>query len=167
MKALHLVPLLLDEANAFVASFHRHNDPVPGARWAVGASDGAVLVAVAIVGRPTAWPLQDGFTAEVKRVCTDGKTRTTIDRAGKEHTLGVCSLLYAACWRAWRAMGGRRLVTYNLTSESGASLRGAGAKLIAELPPRDPASWQSRAGRDWQPVVGQSKFRLEWNHDGA
>jgi hypothetical protein len=58
-------------------------------------------------------------------------------------------------------MGGLRLITYTLQSESGASLRGAGFKLIAELPGSDPKNWQTRAGREWQPVVGQSKFRWE------
>jgi hypothetical protein len=129
----------------------RHSKPVRGARWAVGASDGAALVGVAIVGRPTARELQDGTTAEVTRCCV-------VECAPK----GACSFLYAACWRAWRAMGGRRLITYTLVRESGASLRGAAAKLIAELPARDPSGWQNRPGRDWQAVVGQAKFRWEW-----
>lgn len=145
------VPVTMREANAFVASHHRHNKPVRGARWAVGASDGGGMVGVALVGRPTARALQDGTTAEVTRCCV-------IDGAPK----GACSFLYAACWRAWRAMGGRRLITYTLTSESGASLRGAGAKLIAQLAARKPEDWQNRPGRDWQAVVGQAKFRWEW-----
>ncbi len=151
MAALHPVPVTTAEANEFVASHHRHNKPVRGARWAVGASDAAGMVGVAIVGRPTARGLQDGTTAEVTRCCV-------VDGAPK----GTCSFLYAACWRAWRAMGGRRLVTYTLKSESGASLRGAGAKVVAELQARNPAGWQSRHGREWQPVVGQAKFRWEW-----
>lgn len=40
------------------------------------------------------------------------------------------SLLYAAAWRAARAMGYRRIITYTLPSESGASLRAAGFKQI-------------------------------------
>jgi hypothetical protein len=149
--ALQAVPITTREANDFVASHHRHNKPVRGARWAVGASDGAALIGVAIVGRPTARALQDGTTAEVTRCCV-------ADGAPK----GSCSFLYACCWRAWRALGGRRLVTYTLGGESGASLRGAGAKVLAELPARDPAGWQSRSGREWQPVVGQAKIRWEW-----
>jgi hypothetical protein len=49
---------------------------------------------------------QDGFTAEVTRLATDG-------------TKNVCSLLYAACWRAARALGYRKLITYILASEPG------------------------------------------------
>lgn len=149
--ALYPVPITTTEANDFVASYHRHNKRVRGARWAVGASDGGGLIGVAIVGRPTARALQDGFTAEVTRCCVTA-----------DAPKGACSFLYAACWRAWRALGGRRLVTYTLKRESGASLRGAGAKVIAQLAPRDPAGWQNRAGREWQPVVGQAKLRWEW-----
>ena len=88
--------------------------------------------------------------AEVLRCCVrDGAPK------------GACSFLYACCWRAWRAMGGTRLVTYTLQSESGASLRGAGWKVVAELEPSDPKRWQNRPGREWQPVVGQAKFRWE------
>lgn len=147
---LHAVPTMLAEANEFVASFHRHNKPVTGARFSVGVSDGDCLWGVAIVGRPVARKLQDGTTAEVLRCCVRYSA-----------PLGCCSFLYAACWRAWRAMGGRRLITYTLQSEGGASLRGAGWKLVAELSANNPAMWQSRTRREWQPVVGQQKFKWE------
>jgi hypothetical protein len=149
-KALELVPMPIAEANAFVLSFHRHNKPVTGARFAIGASNGRELVGVAIVGRPVARALQDGVTSEVVRCCVR-------EAAPK----GACSFLYAACWRAWRAMGGRRLITYTLIREGGASLRGAGFRIVAELEPRAPGDWQSRPGREWQPVVGEAKFRWE------
>jgi hypothetical protein len=91
-----------------------------------------------------------GGVAEVVRCCVrDGSPK------------GTCSFLYAACWRAWRAMGGNRLITYTLQSESGASLRGAGWRVVAQLAPSDPKQWQSRPGREWQPVVGQAKIRWE------
>lgn len=148
---LHAVPVTLAEANEFVANFHRHNKPVPMARWAIGASDGAALVGVAIVTQPLARVFTDGFTSEVARCCV-------LESAPK----GTCSFLYASCWRAWRAMGGRRLITYTLQSESGASLRGAGWKVVAELKARTPAQgWHSRPGREWQPVEGQAKLRWE------
>lgn len=150
MPALHAIPVTVKEANEFVASFHRHNKPVAGARFAVGVSDGQEMVGVAIVGRPVARKLQDGLTSEVTRCCV----RETAPK-------GACSFLYAACWRAWRAMGGRRLVTYTLASESGASMRGAGWKLVAELKANKPGMWQSRPHREWQPVVGQAKLRWE------
>jgi len=148
--AVFAVPTTIEEANAFVLSFHRHSKPVRGARFAIGASDGNELMGVILVGRPVARRLQDGMTAEVTRCCVR-------DTAPK----GTPSFLYAASWRAWRAMGGSRLITYTLQDESGTSLRGAGFKVVAELPANDPRMWQSRHGRDWQAVVGQMKLRWE------
>ena len=142
----------LEEARAFIDSFHRHNRAPRGWRFGVGASFDAHLVGVAVLGRTTASKLHAPGTAEVSRCCV-------IDGA----PLGTCSFLYASLWRAWRAIGGRRLITYTLQSEGGASLRGAGATLIAELAPNNPADWLNRPGREWQPVVGQAKFRWEWN----
>src|SRR5260370_42418406 len=116
-----LRPLKLDEANEFVRSFHRHNKPVTGCRFCIGLEHDQELVGVAIVGRPRSRSNDILGVAEVLRVCVR-------DNSPK----GACSKLYAACWRAWRAMGGDRLVTYTLISESGASLRGAGWKVIGE-----------------------------------
>src|SRR5690242_4854577 len=121
---LTLVPLPLAEANAFVEQHHRHHGPVVGARFSIGAAADEQIVGVAIVGRPVARGLQDGYTAEVVRLCTDGTPR-------------AASKLYAASWRAWRAMGGRRLVTYTLVSEPGVSLRAAGWNLVAEVKGRE------------------------------
>ena len=66
---IEVVPLTLREANEFVANFHRHNKPTQGGRFAIGAVVDGNLVGVAIVGRPVSQGLQDGFTAEVTRVC--------------------------------------------------------------------------------------------------
>jgi hypothetical protein len=142
-----IVPCFLKEATEFVANFHRHNIAPVGGVFAVGASDGQRLVGVAIVGRPVSRNMQDGGTLEVTRCCV-------VDDAPK----GSCSALYAACWRAARALGWRRLVTYTLQVEGGASLRGAGWRVIAERAARDPAQWLNRPGREWQPIVGQAKF---------
>jgi hypothetical protein len=134
MKLL-TVPMSQREANEFVANYHRHNLPPRGALFQVGASDGERLVGVAIVGRPVARLLQDGFTAEVTRCCV-------LPAAPK----GSCSFLYGACWRAARALGYRKLVTYTLAEESGAEParrgveadrrgdQGARARLVARWP---------------------------------
>ena len=92
----------------------------------------------------------DGVTAEVTRCCV-------LNDAPK----GSCSFLYACCWRAWRAMGGQRMITYTLQSESGASLRGAGWKVLHEVVINKGKGWTNRPGREWQPVTGQLKFRWE------
>jgi len=118
MTMLSITPINLDEANAFVAEHHRHHRPVVGAKFAVAVSDGAGQVrGVAIVGRPVARLLDDGWTLEVNRVCTDGARN-------------ACSMLYGAAWRASRAMGYKRLITYTLPEEGGSSLRAAGWKLV-------------------------------------
>ena len=147
------VPISLREANDFVEAFHRHSKRTSrdGGKWAVGVSDGNQLWGVAIVGRPLSRVIgEDTTTAEVLRVCVSlGAPK------------GCNSFLYACCWRAWRAMGGRKLITYTLQHESGASLRGAGWKTVAEL---DPRRWDTRKDhlrRQWQPVYGQAKFRWE------
>jgi len=147
---LTAVPMTLSEAKQFVTNFHRHNKAPQGGLFAVGVSDGEQLVGVAIIGRPVARALDTGVTCEVTRCCVkDGSPK------------GTCSFLYARAWQAAKALGWRRLVTYTLQSESGASLRGAGWKVIAELDANKPEMWKSRPGREWQSVVGQAKFRWE------
>ena len=148
--SLVAVPMKLIEANEFVRNFHRHNKPTAGGLFAVGVSDGQRLVGVAIVGRPVARLLDNGRTVEVTRCCV-------VDDAPK----GACSFLYARCWQAAKALGWEKLITYTLQSESGASLRGAGWKVVAELKGATGKAWTNRAGREWQPVTGQDKFRWE------
>lgn len=118
--SLQVTPLSFAEANAFVSALHRHHKPVVGCKFCLAVSeDGGMVRGVAIVGRPVARHLDDGWTLEVNRCCTDG-------------TRNVCSMLYGACWRAAKALGYRRLITYTLPEEGGASLRAAGWKLLGE-----------------------------------
>ena len=69
---LEIVPMTLKEANAFVEQKHRHHGKVVGHKFSIGASNGKEIVGVAIVGRPVARHLDDGWTLEVNRLCTDG-----------------------------------------------------------------------------------------------
>lgn len=112
--ALELRPISFADACEFIATHHRHHRPPQGHKFsiaAVNASGG--LVGVVCVGRPVARMADDGWTAEVTRLCTDG-------------TLNACSLLYGAAARAAKAMGYRKIITYVLDSESGASLAASG-----------------------------------------
>ncbi len=143
---LEIVPCELDEANAFVSQHHRHHRPVLGHKFSLAVSDGKEVHGVAIVGRPVARMLQDGETLEVTRVATDGFKN-------------ACSSLYAACWRATRAMGYRRLVTYVLAEESGTSVRAAGWREIGKA---GGGSW-SRGNRprvDKHPTQGKIRFEI-------
>jgi hypothetical protein len=114
---LEITPIALDEANAFVSLLHRHHKPVPGAKFCIACSDGEKVRGVAIVGRPVARHSDDGWTLEVNRCCTDG-------------VKNGCSILYGAAWRAAKAMGYRRLVTYTLPEEGGASLKASGWRCV-------------------------------------
>jgi hypothetical protein len=120
--SLSLQPITFAEASAF----------------GVAANNGTDVVGVAMVGRPVARGNQDGFTAEVVRLCTDG-------------TPHVASMLYAACWRAAKALGYLRLITYILSDEPGTSLKAAGWRVIGE---RGGGSWHcpSRPRVDTHPL---------------
>jgi hypothetical protein len=116
------VPLHLGEANNFVAQHHRHNLPTVGGKFAVGAADDTgKVIGVAIAGRPVCRRLEDVTTLEVLRVCTDG-------------TPNACSFLYARTAKIARLMGYERIITYTLTSESGASLRAVPEDRGSDLP---------------------------------
>lgn len=149
--SLHLVPMSLAQANEHVAAWHRHNRPVPGAKFCIGAADEeGTLRAVAIVGRPVARKFDDGQTLEVNRVATDG-------------TRNANSMLYGAAARAGFALGYTRIITYTRTDESGSSLKAAGWKVIAERParigwsvpsrPRDNTFYDSVPRQLWEAVV--------------
>lgn len=110
-----VVPVTIPVANRHVARLHRHHAPIPGgfAWYCCAAVVDGQIVGVAIAGRPTNRNNDDRQTVEVLRVATDG-------------TPNSASALLGACARAAHAIGARRIITYTLTTESGASLRGAG-----------------------------------------
>ena len=110
---LELRPCSLKDANEYVTRLHRHSAKVVGHKFSLGAWLDGELVGVAIVGRPIARLLDDGATLEVTRCCTAGARN-------------ACSFLYGAAWRAARALGYTRMVTYTLEREDGASLRAVG-----------------------------------------
>tara|TARA_R100001594_G_scaffold45417_1_gene78272 strand:+ start:771 stop:1085 length:315 start_codon:yes stop_codon:yes gene_type:complete len=103
---------------------------------------------VAIVGRPVSRGISDGWTAEVIRV------------AVLENIPNACSKLYSACWRAARAMGYRKLITYILDTEPGTSVRASGWKEIAKVKGR---SWntKNRPRVDLYPLQDKLRFEIE------
>ncbi|MFI6909635.1 XF1762 family protein [Nonomuraea sp. NPDC050394] len=148
---LQLVPVTFALAAAFVDEHHRRLRPPPGHKFSIGAAVADDLVGVVIVGRPVARLLDTGRVLEVTRLATDG-------------TANVCSLLLGAAWRAARALGYQRLITYTRADEDGASLRAAGWSLSAVRPPR--GSWscpaRPRAGSDVESVA-----RVLWDAPGV
>ncbi|UNZ20586.1 XF1762 family protein [Streptomyces sp. 891-h] len=121
---LHLTPVRFRDARDYCAMWHRHHPPPVGMVFAVGVADeNRILRGVAIVGRPVARHLDNGQTLEVTRTATDG-------------TANANSMLYGAATRAAWALGYTRLITYTQAGESGASLRAAGWRVIAQRPAR-------------------------------
>ena len=78
--------------------------------FCIGAFVKEKMVACAVCGRPVARTLDNGQICEITRLCSDG-------------TPNACSFLYGACCRIAKAMGYKRIITYTLVSENGASLR--------------------------------------------
>jgi len=138
---LTIVPISFQTANAYVAAHHRHHGPVRGHKYSLGVATEDSLVGVAIVGRPIARNFDDGFTLEVNRTCTDG-------------TPNANSALYAAAWRAAKALGYNRLITYTQEGESGASLRAAGWKVVARRSARKSWAESSVALRHMRDPIG-------------
>lgn len=147
-KFLRIVPCNLATANAFVRRLHRHSRRTVGHKFSIAVSDGECIRGVAIVGRPVSRFLDDGFALEINRVCTDG-------------TANACSILYGAARRTAKAMGYRRIFTYTLPEEGGASLRAAGFLLDKESAGGSSDMWHSRPGRTAQPV-GDDMIGGKW-----
>lgn len=117
---LQLQPITQREAFAFVARHHRHHEAPRGDLFRVALNDGDRVVGVIILGRPVSRHEDDGYTCEVTRCCV------------LEGVKNAASKLYGAAWRAAKALGYTRIITYTLPSEGGVSLRGAGYKVLAE-----------------------------------
>ena len=132
---MKIQPVSLKFAQEFVREHHRHNKPPVGHKFSVGLFDGEKCVGIATAGRPVARMLDDGQTLEVTRTCTDG-------------TRNANSMLYGAIVRAATALGYRKCITYTQHDESGASLRGAGWVVVAQLPPNKGWSVPSRPRLD-------------------
>ena len=113
--SLEIVPITLRTANAFVTDYHRHHPAVTGCKFAIGCENNGKLCGVAICGRPVSRYLDDGRALEINRLCTDG-------------TRNACSKLYSASVRIAKAMGYKKVITYTLESENGASLKASNFK---------------------------------------
>lgn len=110
-------------ARRYVAEHHRHNEPPSGWKFGVGLQSEGELIGVAMAGQPVARLLNDGFTLEITRVCTNGQRNAN-------------SMLYGAIVRAAKALGYRRLYTYTLAEEAGTSLKASGWTADKELAAR-------------------------------
>ncbi|WP_204288876.1 XF1762 family protein [Microbispora amethystogenes] len=121
----------IQTARAFIAWAQPHLALPAGTAFALGVQTGdGTLAGVMLIGWPTAWAFDDGDTAEVLALATDG----TSDASG---------VLLGAVWPLVREMGYRRLIAYTRIDDPGTDLWDAGFRIL----PR-PIGWHtgSRAG---------------------
>lgn len=145
---LFIVPISFKEACDFVSEHHRHHVPPQGHKFSIACSnEEGTIVGVAIIGRPVARNADNGWTLEITRLCTDG-------------TQNACSILYASAWRAARALGYKKLITYTLPEEGGASLKAANYKCIGET---GGGTWsrRSRPRVDKHPTLIKLRWEIE------
>src|SRR3990167_8830739 len=131
---LELQPITYKEACVFIDEWHRHHLHPQGWKFGIACNDGEKVVGVVTVGRPVARHLDDGWTLEVTRNCTDGSKN-------------AASFLYGAAWRATKALGYKKLITYTLASEPGTSLKASGWKNVG-----------SAGGGTWN---NKSRYRVD------
>lgn len=137
-KLLITKPITIKAANEFIKTFHRHHRPTirNSGRWALAALNlNEEIVGVVIAGNPVSPNYMDGYTIELTRLCVKGGAPK-----------GTCSFLLGKCCNIWRTMGGKKLLTYTLDSESGASLKGAGWSLVGVVKPHN--RWTNRTKID-------------------
>lgn len=125
-----LLPCELSEARAFIVKHHRHHRPPQGHRFSLKACVDGATVGVAVVGRPVGRHQQDGDTLEIVRLCTDG-------------TRNAVSFLVGAVKRAGRALGYKRVISYTLESENGASWWASGMTQVGKT---DGGAWSGTYG---------------------
>ena len=108
---MKITPCNFKTACEFISKHHRHHNPTVGCKFCISLKDeNDNILGVAVCGRPVSRFLDDGLTCEINRLCTDG-------------TRNACSALYGACCRIAKEMGYKKVITYILESENGASLK--------------------------------------------
>ncbi len=145
---LYAVPCSVTQAREVVTAWHRHHGPSTSGLYACAvATDDGTVRGVALIGRPVARLLDDGWTLEVTRVATDG-------------TPNACSALYGIARRLAATLGYAKLVTYTRADEPGSSPRGAG--LVDDGPIRA-RSWNmpGRPRTDKTEIVQRRRWSLE------
>lgn len=143
-RGIALRPVTRAQARAFVHDHHSHHRPTRMAVLRVGAELDGDLVGVCVIETPAAPALDDGRTWDVSRLCVRG------DVDGPDgHASSVASRLLGAAWRAARAVGCHRAISYTRQDEDGTCYRAAGWVPVALVRGRRHDTG-GRAGR-WLP----------------
>lgn len=145
--SLNLRPISFNAAKKWVGEHHRHSSMPNGWKFGAAIYDNERMCGVVMCKPPTARMLDDGFTLEIQRLCTDG-------------TRNACSFAYASMVRVAKELGYKRVVTYTREEESGSSLKAVGFQCVAGGIAED---WSRR----WGPrnnVAGTPRLRweLQW-----
>jgi hypothetical protein len=137
----------LRAARIWVDRVHRHHRAPQGGLFAIAVASEGEVVGIAIVGKPVSRVLDNDWTVEVRRVAVE------------EGYPNACSKLYGACWRAARAMGYRKAITYTLGSERGISVVASGWRLVGEA---GGGSWdrETRPRVDEHPAQGKLRWEV-------
>ena len=122
---LRIEPCSLNEANFLVSILHRHHKPVVGHRFSLACYDDEHVVGAVICGRPVARKSDQRFTLEITRCVSTGAPN-------------VISKLMGVVVKIARLSGYRRVQTYTLPEEGGASMRASGFTFEGE-----------KGGGDW------------------
>jgi len=104
-------PITFKQASIFINLHHRHHNATVGCKFCIGLYENEQIIGCAVCGRPVSRFLDDGLTCEINRVCV------------LEGYKNACSKLYGACCRIAKNMGYKKVITYTLQSENGASLK--------------------------------------------
>lgn len=108
---MQIRPITFKQASEFINKYHRHHNATVGCKFCIGLYSKDNLIGCAVCGRSVSRYYDDGLTCEINRVCViDGYKNG-------------CSMLYGACCRIAKNMGYKKIITYTLSSEKGASLR--------------------------------------------
>lgn len=110
---LQLRPISLRIANDYIERHHAQLGRVQDCEFCIGCYAGDSIVGVVVVERPRERYLDDGWTFELTRVCTDRRPP-------------VASILIAAATRAAFAMGARYVLSHVPATDGAAAFRAAG-----------------------------------------
>jgi hypothetical protein len=139
---LHLSPITVKAARAWVRETHRHLPELQGGLFAVAIRSDNELCGVAVAGNPPrVW---------------QGTGRVVISRVSTDGAENACSMLYGALCRASKALGYREAWTYTLPHEPGTSLRAAG---FMDMGLTDGGEWDRPSRRRSAAVCPQRKRR--------
>ena len=137
---MEAIPIELKEAQSYIDAHHRHHKAAHRDKFRIAAVDNSKnLIGVMQVGRPVSRELDDGWTLEVLRLCTESKEKN------------VCSFLYSRAARIAKEMGYKKIITYILETELGTTLKASGWHL--EKDGAGGGTWNTPSRpREMQPV---------------